>query len=499
MTARALMVQGTGSDVGKSLMVAGLARHFARQGLTVLPFKPQNMSNNAAVAVGGGEIGRAQALQARAAFAEPSVHMNPVLLKPQSDTGAQVVVQGFKRGVAEAAVYQEMKPDLLGAVMDSFDTLKRDADLVLVEGAGSPAEINLRAGDIANMGFATVADVPVVLVGDIDKGGVIASLVGTAALLSPEERALVCGFICNKFRGDLSLFEGGLAEIEGRTGWRSFGTLPFWPDAGRLPSEDGVILQDRRRGGNGQVHIVVPCLPGISNFDDVDPLRLEPNVRLDFVGPGDVLPGQADVIVLPGTKSTLRDLAFVRAQGWDVDILAHARRGGLVVGLCGGYQMLGRRIFDPEGMDGAAGEAEGLGLLDVETVMAPEKVLRLSDARERATGETVRGYEIHAGQTEGPDCARPMLTWGLTGGLTGGSTWKQGGRDGAVSADGKIMGCYLHGLFAADGYRRAFLSRLSSGAASQLAYEQEVDRVLDGLADHLAAHLDLVALLGCAR
>lgn len=489
MTAKALMLQGTGSDVGKTLLTAGLARVFARRGLAVRPFKPQNMSNNAAVTPCGGEIGRAQALQARAAYVAPSVDMNPVLLKPQTETGAQVVVQGKVWGVREAAAYQGDKPSLLRAVMESFGRLAAEADLVLVEGAGSPAEVNLRAGDIANMGFARAADVPVVLVGDIDRGGVIASLVGTAALLDTADRALVRGFIINKFRGDLSLFDGGLEAITRHTGWRSFGVVPYWAAAMNLPSEDAVILQTpsaRNIQGACVLRAAVPCFRGIANFDDLDPLRLDPAVRLDFVGPGRPLPADADLIVLPGTKSTLGDLSFLRAQGWDVDILAHVRRGGHVLGLCGGYQMLGKVVRDPQGVDGAPGEALGLGLLDVETVMAPEKRLTLMRAQERTTGLDVTGYEIHAGVTDGPDCARPLLVLA------------DGRRDGAVSLDGRVMGCYLHGLFAEDAFRRAFIAWLSGYAATDYAYEAQVERTLDALADHLEAHLDVAALLACA-
>ena len=347
----------------------------------------------------------------------------------------------------------------------------------------------MRAGDIANMGFARAADVPVVLVGDIDRGGVIASLVGTAALLDTADRALVRGFIINKFRGDLSLFDGGLEAITRHTGWRSFGVVPYWAAAMNLPSEDAVILQAAPGvdgAGSGVPRVAVPCFRGIANFDDLDPLRLDPAVRLDFVGPGRPLPADADLIVLPGTKSTLGDLSFLRAQGWDVDILAHVRRGGHVLGLCGGYQMLGKVVRDPQGVDGAPGEALGLGLLNVETVMAPEKRLTLTRAQEQTTGLGVIGYEIHAGITEGPDCARPLLVLA------------DGRRDGAVSLDGRVMGCYLHGLFAEDAFRRAFIAWLSGYAATDYAYEAQVERTLDALADHLEAHLDVAALLACA-
>ena len=480
----ALMLQGTGSDVGKSLIVAGLGRAFSRRGLAVRPFKPQNMSNNAAVTADGGEIGRAQALQALACGIPPTVHMNPVLLKPQSDTGAQVVVQGRVVGNALAAGYQERKGELLGAVLDSFARVSEDAGLVLVEGAGSPAETNLRAGDIANMGFAAAAGVPVVLVGDIDRGGIIASLVGTHAVLDEADRAMIKGFLINKFRGDVRLFDDGYREIERRTGWNGFGVLPWVAEAARLPAEDAVVLDGRSAGKKGAVRVAVPMLPRIANFDDLDPLALEPDVTLDWVPPGRPLPLDADLIVLPGTKATLADLAFLRAEGWDIDLAAHRRRGGLVLGICGGYQMLGRRIADPLGIEGSAGEARGLGLLDVDTVLTGDKTLTEIVAIDAATGESVCGYEMHMGRTDGPGRKRPMLRRGGPG-------------DGAVSADGRVMGCYLHGLFTENAFRAAFLRRL--GARTAVAYADAVERALEGLADQLEAHLDVEGLLAVAR
>ena len=357
------MFQGTGSDVGKSLIVAGLARAFTLRGLAVRPFKPQNMSNNAAVTADGGEIGRAQALQARAARTPPSVHMNPVLLKPQSEIGAQIVVQGRVYGSAKAAAYQHMKRDLLPYVLDSFAQLRREADVVLVEGAGSAAEVNLRSNDIANMGFAGAAKVPVVLIGDIDRGGVIASIVGTKAVLAPEDAALVCGFIVNKFRGDPALFSAGMERIAQATGWEALGLVPYFAAARALPAEDALALeQDRPLKPRARVRIAVPILPHIANFDDFDPLDAEPEVDLVRVRPGTALPGDADLIVLPGSKATIADLAALRAAGFDIDIAAHRRRGGMILGLCGGYQMLGRSIADPDGIEGPPATVEGLGL-----------------------------------------------------------------------------------------------------------------------------------------
>lgn len=487
MTAtRAVMLQGTGSDVGKSLLVAGLCRAYTRRGLTVRPFKPQNMSNNAAVTAEGGEIGRAQALQARACGVAPAIDMNPVLLKPQSEVGAQVVVQGKVWGKAKARDYQALKPELLPKVLESFRRISAEAELVLVEGAGSPAEVNLRRGDIANMGFAEAADLPVVLVGDIDRGGVIASLVGTWTLLPEAERARLAGYIVNKFRGDVSLFDSGLEIIGRETGLQSLGVVPWFAEAGRLPAEDAVAVQRGGASGTGAIVVAVPVLSRIANFDDLDPLIAEPDVSVDFVEPGRALPGDADLVVLPGSKATLADLAVLRREGWDLDLTAHLRRGGQVLGLCGGYQMLGRRIRDPEGIEGPPAEAEGLGLLDLETELAGAKTLTEVEGVELASGAALRGYEMHIGITRGPALERPLL--------------RLGGRDdGAVSADGKIAGCYLHGLFAADGFRQAFLARLKSRADSGLAYEAEVERVLDALAGHLEANLNLEALLRFAE
>ncbi len=478
------MFQGTGSDVGKSLVVAGLCRLYRRRGLSVRPFKPQNMSNNAAVTHDGGEIGRAQALQARACGVPPSIHMNPVLLKPQSEIGSQVVVQGRAIGNAKAREYQALKPRLMDAVLDSFARLKAEADLVLVEGAGSAAEINLRAGDIANMGFARAADCPVVLIADIDRGGIFAQVLGTKAALAPDDAATIAGFIVNKFRGDASLFAEGMTTIAERTGWRAFGLAPFFAEASRLPAEDAFGLADVRPRAEGAVTIAVPTLPRIANFDDFDPLRMEPAVRLVFVPAGEPLP-VCDLVVLPGSKATIADLAFFRAQGWDVDLRAHVRRGGRVIGICGGYQMLGRRVADPQGIEGPAGAVEALGLLDVETTLSGEKTLERVEGECVANGAPFAGYEMHVGRTSGPDCARPLLR------IADGRT------DGAASADRRVIGAYVHGLFADDRQRAAWLA--SFGAASGLAYDEKVERTLDALADHLAKHLDCDAMLKTAR
>jgi adenosylcobyric acid synthase len=486
MPARALMFQGTGSDVGKSLIVAGLARALALRGLAVRPFKPQNMSNNAAVTADGGEIGRAQALQARAARVPASVHMNPVLLKPQSEIGAQVVVQGRVHGSANAAAYQDMKRDLLPFVLESYENLRREADIVLIEGAGSAAEVNLRKNDIANMGFARAAGVPVVMIGDIDRGGVIASLVGTKAVIAPEDAALICGFIVNKFRGDPALFAAGMERIAQLTGWTALGLVPFFPDARSLPAEDALALdQEPPPKPRANVRIAVPILPHIANFDDLDPLDAEPSVDLIRVRPGAALPGDADLIVLPGSKATIADLAALYSAGFQIDIAAHLRRGGMVLGLCGGYQMLGRSIVDSFEIEGPKADVKGLGLLAVDTVLTPEK--RLEPARGTTSdGVPFSGYEMHMGCTDGPDRARPF------------AQLADGAPEGAISADGRVIGTYIHGLFADDRQRAAWLKRFAAGTA-KVGYDDKIERTLDALAAHLAAHLDLDRLLKLAR
>jgi adenosylcobyric acid synthase len=480
--ARTLMIQGAGSNVGKSVMVAGLARAFSAQGLNVRPFKPQNMSNNAAVTEDGGEIGRAQALQARAAGVAPHTDMNPVLLKPESDIGAQVILQGKRFGTLKARDYAKAKPSLLKPAVESFQRLAEQADLVLIEGAGSPAEINLRKGDIANMGFAEAVGAPVVLIGDIDRGGVIAQLVGTHTILPEPDRSRIKGFAINKFRGDTSLFDDGMTAITDATGWTPLGVVPWFQDAWKLPAEDIIDIQSSPKP-NG-LKIAVPRLSRIANFDDLDPLSAEPNVSVEVIERGRPLPGDADLVLIPGSKSTISDLAFFRAQGWDIDLRAHVRRGGHVLGICGGYQMLGRSISDPLGIEGPATRVDGLGLLDIETTMTAEKHLRLRDAIYVPTQTPLKGYEIHIGETEGPDCE---------------NAWMQIGnkREGAMSADGRIQGCYLHGMFSSDAFRHIYLKSLG-GTPQACDYEGVVESTLDALADHLTKHMDLEALLSLA-
>ena len=481
----ALMIQGTGSNVGKSLLVAGLCRAARARGLIVAPFKPQNMSNNAAVTADGGEIGRAQALQALACGRAPHTDMNPVLLKPETDTGAQVVVQGRRLATCRARDYASLKPSLMAPVLESFHRLAASADLVIVEGAGSPAEVNLRANDIANMGFAAAADVPVILAGDIDRGGVIAQIVGTKAVLAPEDAARIAGFLVNRFRGDPSLFDDGYAMIGRLTGWPGFGVLPFFPEAARLPAEDALDLPPPRAAG-GRLRVACLALSRLAHVDDLDPLAAEPGLAVEMIRPGQPIPGDAALVILPGTKSTRGDLAFLRAQGWDIDLLAHRRRGGHVLGICGGYQMLGQSVADPEGIEGPPGETPGLGLLDVRTVMRGDKTLREVGARHAATGRALRGYEIHIGRTEGPDRARPFAE------ILG------EGPEGAVSPDGRVAGSYLHGLFADDAFRAAWMAALS-GAPGGTGYAGGVERTLDALAAYMERHLDVTALLGVAR
>jgi adenosylcobyric acid synthase len=490
MTARALMLQGTGSDVGKSTLVAGLCRVFTRRGLRVRPFKPQNMSNNAAVAedaeVGGaGEIGRAQWLQSLACGVAPSVHMNPVLLKPNSDTGSQVVLRGRPLATAEAREYWGTRGSLLAPVIESFERLKAEADLVIVEGAGSAAEANLRVGDIANMGFAVPTGTPVVLVGDINRGGVIAALVGTHAVLDDADRAMVRGFIINLFRGDVRLFDDGLDMIIDRTGWPSFGVVPFLREIGALPAEDAVVLEQGGRATGARAVVAVPMLSRIANFDDLDPLRADPAIEVRFCPPGTPLPAEAALIVLPGTKSTVSDLRFLKAQGWDVDIAGHVRRGGRVLGLCGGYQMLGRWVRDPDGIEGPSGEEPGLGLLEVDTVIEPAKTVRNAVCRSQVLDAETRGYEIHAGRTTGAGLSRPFLE-------------RDGAPVGIVSADGRVVGSYLHGLFGDDGFRDRYLAFAGVVGTSGLVFADQVEAALDALADGLERHLDIDGLLAIA-
>ena len=479
----AIMLQGTGSDVGKSVLVAGLCRALVRRGYRVRPFKPQNMSNNAAVTVDGGEIGRAQALQALACGVDAHSDMNPVLLKPQADHTSQLVVHGKVRGSLQAGNFRKARGELLGAVLESYRRLQSQCDIVVVEGAGSPAEINLRAGDIANMGFARAAQTPVILIGDIDRGGVIAAIAGTRNIIDPKDAAMIRGFLINKFRGDPSLFEDGYRQIEQLSGWRGFGVVPWLGMAAKLPSEDAVILERRQDGRAQRALIACPILPRIANFDDLDPLKLEPGVELVMTPPGKPIPAQAALIILPGSKATIADMRALRSQGWDIDILAHHRQGKPILGICGGYQMLGRTISDPQGIEGASEKVEGLGLLKVDTTLATRKALRRVEGV--AWGEHFTGYEMHMGVTARDD------------GVGSFATFEDGRMDGAISGDGLVWGTYVHGLLASTQLRSALLKKLGQKSGG-VDYDASVSQALDEIAATLEQHVDIEAMIEIA-
>ena len=476
-----LMIQGTTSDAGKSTLVAGLCRVAHRAGVRVAPFKPQNMALNSAVTADGGEIGRAQALQAQAAGVAPTVDMNPVLLKPNSDTGAQVIIHGQPRCDLDARAYHDYKPTAMAAVLESHTRLRMQYDLVLVEGAGSPVEINLRDRDIANMGFAEAVDCPVMLVADIDRGGVFAHLVGTLACLSESERARVAGFVINRFRGDISLLTPGLDWLTAQTGKPVFGVLPYLHGL-HLDAEDAVQTAQRAASGDA-LRVVIPVLPRVSNHTDFDALRAHPQVDVRLVGPGQPIP-PADLIILPGSKSVQADLAWLRANGWEVAIARHLRYGGKLIGICGGMQMLGRRLHDPQGLEGVPGSVDGLGYLDFETTLEAAKQLRQVRGTLAEGGAAIAGYEIHMGVTEGPALARPAVQL------------DDGRADGAISPDGQILATYLHGLFDAPEACRALLAWAGVRDAQAQDYGALREASLERLADTCEAHLNLAALFG---
>ncbi|MAV87653.1 MAG: cobyric acid synthase CobQ [Rhodospirillaceae bacterium] len=477
------MFQGTGSDVGKSLVVAGICRLMTTRGLKVKPFKPQNMSNNAAVTKEGGEIGRAQALQAKACRVSPSIDMNPILLKPQSEIGAQLIILGKVDGNYPAKLYQEKKIQLLPLVIDAVKRLEVGTDLIIVEGAGSAAEVNLRDNDIANMGYAVATQTPVILVADIDRGGVIASIVGTWELLPKEERNLVAGYIINKFRGDVSLFKEAIELIFDKTGLHCYGILPFMEEAIKLPQEDAHTLDNTILPLRpSHIKIIIPRLAHISNFDDFDPLLAEPDVDLQFINRGNPLPGDADLIILPGSKTTIPDLADFRKQGWDVDISAHIRRGGHVLGLCAGYQMLGRKILDPNKIESDLMSINGLGVLDVDTEIGGDKSLSNVIAHSNMGFGMFTGYEMHLGVTSGPDDVRPFCKIDKR-------------NSGAVSNNRRVMGCYLHGLFENDKFRNKFLFSIKDRESSGINYDQQTETALDSIANILQDNLDIEGLL----
>jgi adenosylcobyric acid synthase len=474
------MIQGTTSDAGKSTLVTGLCRVLKRRGLRVAPFKPQNMALNSAVAVDGGEIGRAQALQAQAAGVPPTSDMNPVLLKPTTDVGAQVIIQGQAVGNMGAGEYHAYKRIALGAVLASYSRLSEKYDVIIVEGAGSPAEINLRDGDIANMGFAEAVDCPVILIADIDRGGVFAHLVGTLELLSESERARVTGFVINRFRGDGDLLTPGLRWLEQRTGKPVFGVLPYLSGL-RLDAEDAIVREPDGKI-DGSLRVVVPVLPRISNHTDFDPLRAHPQVELRYVGPGE-RPPLADVVILPGSKSVRSDLASLRSTGWEEYLQHHLRYGGKLIGICGGFQMLGSRIDDPLGLEGPAGESQGFRCFDLVTVLEPYKQLRNVSGMLAIDGTRLSGYEIHAGLSAGRALEFPAVSL------------DDGRVDGALSSDGQILGTYLHGIFDGGDACRALLRWMGLRDPAQQDYASLREQAIDRLADAVESHLDVPGML----
>ncbi|UTH74444.1 cobyric acid synthase [Chromobacterium sp. IIBBL 290-4] len=482
MSAKTIMIQGATSDAGKSALATGLCRLLARRGVRVAPFKPQNMALNSAVTADGGEIGRSQAVQALACGVEPHTDMNPVLLKPNSHTGSQVIIQGRAIGNMEARGYHGYKPIAMKAVLESHARLAEQYQCIVAEGAGSPAEINLRDGDIANMGFAEAVDCPVILVADIERGGVFAHLAGTLALLSESERARVVGLVINRFRGDPSLLKTGVDWLEQHTGTPVLGVLPYLYDL-HLEAEDSMGL-DKPGGatcGGDKLRVIAPATPYVSNHTDFDPLRLHPQVEFTLVRAGQTMP-PADLIVLPGSKSVLADLAWLRAQGWEEAIRRHLRYGGKVLGICGGLQMLGKKLHDPDGLEGAPGSGDGLGWLDMETTLAPEK--RLTRMRGRLTLDDAEaaGYEIHMGVSQGPALARPAVSFA------------DGSSDGARSEDDQIFATYLHGVFDESAACQAILRWAGLKAPEALDYAALREANIDKLADMLEAHLDLAPI-----
>lgn len=473
------MVQGTTSDAGKSVLTAGLCRVLARRGIKVAPFKPQNMALNSAVTSDGGEIGRAQAVQAQASYLEPHSDFNPVLLKPNSDIGAQVIIHGKALTEMDATVYHDYKTTAMSAVLASHQRLSQQYQAIIVEGAGSPAEINLREGDIANMGFAEAVDCPVILIADIDRGGVFAHLVGTLALLSESEQQRVIGFVINRFRGDINLLQPGLDWLENHTGKSVLGVLPYLQDF-HLEAEDA-IDSSQQLNDNNSFRVLVPVFQRISNHTDFDALRLHPQVDLQFIGPGTELPA-ADLIILPGSKSVRRDLDFLRQQGWEQAIARHLRYGGKVIGICGGFQMLGMSIDDPEGIEGSPGHSPGLGLLDIQTRLKPEKQLHRVNGTLAFTDAQVSGYEIHAGISEGRGLEQPAIKLDTK-------------YDGALSADGQILGTYIHGLFDQQQARNALLEWAGLSSGQDFDYQARQEQEIDRLADMIEQELDINALL----
>ncbi|HIF9384884.1 TPA: cobyric acid synthase [Photobacterium damselae] len=480
-TTQAIMVQGTTSDAGKSVLVAGLCRVLARKGIAVAPFKSQNMALNSAVTQDGGEIGRAQAVQAQACRIEPTVDMNPVLLKPNTDIGAQVIVQGKALADMDAVGYHNYKKVVMGPIMDSFAKLQAQYQTVVIEGAGSPAEINLRENDVANMGFAEKADVPVIIIADIDRGGVFAHLYGTLALLSESEQNRVKGFVINRFRGDIKLLESGLDWLEQKTGKPVLGVLPYLHGL-MLEAEDAINSQQVESTTDQPLRVAVPVLTRVSNHTDFDPLRMHPQVNLMLVGKGEPLP-PCDLVIIPGTKNVRDDLAYLKEQGWDQQIQRHLRLGGKLMGICGGYQMLGQTIADPLGIEGKAGESQGLGYLDVTTVLEQEKQLKQVSGTLMLPNQAsvpVRGYEIHAGVTIGVQVDAPIQL--------------ESGLDGQLGVDNQVFGTYLHGIFERQEACDAILSWAGLEATQTPDFDQIREQGIDRVADTIEQYLDLEAL-----
>ncbi len=486
MSAKTIMVQGTTSDAGKTTLVTGLCRIFHRRGVKVAPFKPQNMALNSAVAADGGEIGRAQAVQALACGIEPHSDMNPILLKPNSNTGAQVIVQGKAIANMDARAFHSFKKEAMVSVLASYERLSALYDLILVEGAGSPAEINLRESDIANMGFAEAVDCPVVLVADIDRGGVFAHLYGTFSLLSPSEQARIVGFVINKFRGDISLLQSGIDWLEEKTGVPMLGVLPLLVDW-HLDAEDSLSRRADAKNGSGnkadcqKLKVIVPVMPRMSNHTDFDALIANDQVEFSYVTGFDEIPS-ADLIILPGSKSVLADLSFLLEHGWKSAIQRHLRYGGKVIGICGGFQMLGETVHDPLGIESDGAHAEALGLLKMETTLMAEKKLSNVQGTLNLPGDpTVVGYEIHAGVTTGLALSRPAAR--IADRL-----------DGAISDDNQILGTYLHGLFDHDSACQTLLSWAGLADAKASNYSLQREKMIDKLADAMERHLRLEIL-----
>ena len=478
-----IMFQGTGSNVGKSVLVAGLCRVAKRRGILVAPFKPQNMSNNAAVTINNGEIGRSQAFQSFASGIDPISDMNPILLKPESDSKTQVIVNGSVYKTINSHEYSNLKKELLNPVLQSFNRLKKKYDLILVEGAGSPAEINLRKNDIANMGFATAAKVPVILIGDIERGGVIAQILGTKIILPKKDLNQIVGFVVNKFRGNSDLFIDGYKYIQQNTGWKGLGVLPWFANHRNFPPEDSYEIKSIQRPKS--LKIVCLCLPRIANYDDLDPLTQEKNISLVMLKAGEAIPGDARLVIIPGSKSTIEDLNFIKSQKWDIDIKAHYNRGNYILGICAGYQMLGKLIDNSLGKEGNPSIEKGLNLLDVNTVLSSNKTLKRTVANDFKTGISFEGYEIHIGKTEGNDCNNPFAM-------------VKDKKDGAVSDDGLVMGSYLHGMFVNNEFRSMFLNKIGL-KSSNLDYKKEVNKSLDDFADLIEDNINVSEVFDMAN